>query len=319
MIGVRKQHKAFGRGTLTFLYPRNRKILAYIRRHEDERILCVANLSREAQAVELDLLGMPRRGADRADRRRRLPAGRRPALHADAAGLRLLLVPARRARPRRRAGTTPAPDPLPEFVTLTAPGGQPRPRARKAASGSSSSAMRCRSSSPASAGSPARAAAVGKVARHARSAPSPGEPNALVDASTVATAEGASSAISCRSRVLWGEENLRFGAPKLSYTLAKVRTGPKLGALIDAAYDERFVTGPDRARCRRRGRRAGSDGSAPLRGHRGVPRRSSCRRSPHRRRRAEQRLVDRRRRGDAEDLPAARAPARSRRSRWRAS
>ena len=40
--------------------------------------------------------------------------------------------------------------------------------------------------------------------------------------------------------VLWGEENLRFGAPKLSWTLAKIRNGPKLGAIIDASYDERF-------------------------------------------------------------------------------
>ncbi len=40
--------------------------------------------------------------------------------------------------------------------------------------------------------------------------------------------------------MLWGEENLRFGAPKLSWTLAKIRTGPKLGALIDASWDERF-------------------------------------------------------------------------------
>ncbi len=40
--------------------------------------------------------------------------------------------------------------------------------------------------------------------------------------------------------VMWGEQNLRFGAPKLSYTLAKVRTGPNLGALIDGAFDERF-------------------------------------------------------------------------------
>jgi len=55
LIAVRKQHPAFGRGTFRMLYPRNRKILAYIRQHEDDVILCVANLSRAAQAVELDL------------------------------------------------------------------------------------------------------------------------------------------------------------------------------------------------------------------------------------------------------------------------
>jgi maltose alpha-D-glucosyltransferase/alpha-amylase len=55
MLSIRSWRKAFGRGTITFLYPRNRKILAYLRQYEDEVILCVANLSRAAQAVELEL------------------------------------------------------------------------------------------------------------------------------------------------------------------------------------------------------------------------------------------------------------------------
>ena len=55
LIAVRQQHKSFGRGTLRFLYPGNRKVLAYVREHEGEVMLCVANLSRSAQAVELDL------------------------------------------------------------------------------------------------------------------------------------------------------------------------------------------------------------------------------------------------------------------------
>ena len=60
LLGVRKQQKAFGRGTLKMLSPSNRRILAYIREFTDndvttETILCVANVSRSAQAVELDL------------------------------------------------------------------------------------------------------------------------------------------------------------------------------------------------------------------------------------------------------------------------
>ena len=55
MVSVRKNHAAFGRGSLTFLYPRNRRVIAFLREYEGERILCVANLSRSAQAVELDL------------------------------------------------------------------------------------------------------------------------------------------------------------------------------------------------------------------------------------------------------------------------
>jgi maltose alpha-D-glucosyltransferase/alpha-amylase len=60
MLAVRGRHKAFGRGTQRFLYPGNRKVLAFLREFtlEDgrsETILCVSNLSRTAQAVELDL------------------------------------------------------------------------------------------------------------------------------------------------------------------------------------------------------------------------------------------------------------------------
>jgi maltose alpha-D-glucosyltransferase/alpha-amylase len=54
-IAIRKHFKAFGRGTVEFLYPENRKILAFIRTYGDERILVVANLSRFVQCAELDL------------------------------------------------------------------------------------------------------------------------------------------------------------------------------------------------------------------------------------------------------------------------
>ncbi len=55
MVATRRRYKAFGRGTLTFLEPGNRKVLAFLREFEDEAILCVANLSRVPQAAELDL------------------------------------------------------------------------------------------------------------------------------------------------------------------------------------------------------------------------------------------------------------------------
>lgn len=55
MLSLRGRHPAFGRGSLRFLAPGNRKILAYLREYNGETILCVANLSRLPQAVELDL------------------------------------------------------------------------------------------------------------------------------------------------------------------------------------------------------------------------------------------------------------------------
>lgn len=54
-IALRKRYKAFGRGTTEFLHPENRKVMAFVRRHESECILIVANLSRYVQHVELDL------------------------------------------------------------------------------------------------------------------------------------------------------------------------------------------------------------------------------------------------------------------------
>jgi maltose alpha-D-glucosyltransferase/alpha-amylase len=55
LIALRKRSAALGRGTIEFLYPENRKVLAYIRAYQEERILVVANLSQFAQYVELDL------------------------------------------------------------------------------------------------------------------------------------------------------------------------------------------------------------------------------------------------------------------------
>ena len=55
LIQLRKRYAAFGRGTLEMLHPENRKVLAFVRRHGDEVILVVANLSRFVQFADLDL------------------------------------------------------------------------------------------------------------------------------------------------------------------------------------------------------------------------------------------------------------------------
>jgi maltose alpha-D-glucosyltransferase/alpha-amylase len=55
LVQVRKQHQAFGRGSIEFLQPENPHVLAYLREHEDDVILVVNNLSGAAQAVRLDL------------------------------------------------------------------------------------------------------------------------------------------------------------------------------------------------------------------------------------------------------------------------
>jgi len=55
IVALRRRHQTFGRGQIEFLDVTNRKILAFVRRYDDETILCVANLARNVQPAELDL------------------------------------------------------------------------------------------------------------------------------------------------------------------------------------------------------------------------------------------------------------------------
>jgi maltose alpha-D-glucosyltransferase/alpha-amylase len=55
LLAARKRFQAFGRGDLTFLHPENYKVLAFVRSFENEQVLVVANLSRFAQHVDLNL------------------------------------------------------------------------------------------------------------------------------------------------------------------------------------------------------------------------------------------------------------------------
>src|SRR5947209_3459597 len=59
LLAARKRTQAFGRGTLAFLQPDNYKVLAFVRQYGEERILVVANLSRFAQHVDLNLSEFP--------------------------------------------------------------------------------------------------------------------------------------------------------------------------------------------------------------------------------------------------------------------
>jgi maltose alpha-D-glucosyltransferase/alpha-amylase len=65
LIALRKRHAVLGRGTIEFLEPENAHVLAFVRHPTEEMgtgeqpLLCVANLSRLAQQVELDLRAFP--------------------------------------------------------------------------------------------------------------------------------------------------------------------------------------------------------------------------------------------------------------------
>jgi maltose alpha-D-glucosyltransferase/alpha-amylase len=124
ILAVRKQHGAFGRGTLTLLYPANRRILAYLREYastsEDqtvETILCVANVSRSAQAVELDLSAYSGRvPVEMVGGSAFPPIGQLPyLLTLPPYGFFWFLLAAEAKMP---AWHTPAPEPLPDLATL---------------------------------------------------------------------------------------------------------------------------------------------------------------------------------------------------------
>lgn len=55
VVAMRRRFRSFGLGGIEFLLPDNPKVLVFVRRHEDETMLVLANLSRFAQSVELDL------------------------------------------------------------------------------------------------------------------------------------------------------------------------------------------------------------------------------------------------------------------------
>ena len=116
-LAVRRQHRTFGRGSLRILYPRNRKMLAYLRQYEDETILCVANLSRQPRAVELDLAEFAGRVPIELDGAIPFPPIGQLTylLTLPAYGFYWFVLAAEAELP---AWHTPAPETMPEYVTL---------------------------------------------------------------------------------------------------------------------------------------------------------------------------------------------------------
>src|SRR5690606_23866399 len=117
MLAARARFQAFGRGTLRLLYPSNRKILAYLREFDGETVLCVANLSRTLQAVELELAEFNGRvPLDFFDGNAFPPIGELPyLLTLPPYGVYIFQVTSEAGLPDWH---TPAPEPLPEFRTL---------------------------------------------------------------------------------------------------------------------------------------------------------------------------------------------------------
>ena len=157
LIAGQEAARAFGRGTLELPLPAQPQgPVPMSASLGDEQILCVANLAASAQAADLDLSRLGRCRAGRTARPLGLPADRRPALHGDAAGLRLLLVP---PHPRggaaalvHRAGAAPARIRHPGRCAMVSTAPSP------SAISVRSRPMSCRNICRANAGSPARTA-----------------------------------------------------------------------------------------------------------------------------------------------------------------
>ena len=222
------------------LYPRNRKVLAYLREHEGERILCVANLARSAQAVELDLGAFKACVPVELLGRSRVPADRRAALPADPAGLRLLLVRARRGG--RAAALARADAGAAAGVHHARAARRLARRRSKAGAGASSSARSCRPSSSSSAGS---------APRTGRS-PAPGSANwaelgggrdghLLAEIEVGARRRRGAAALLPAARDQLGRAGPepRLAAPRRSRS-RQVRRGAKVGVLYDATGRHRF-------------------------------------------------------------------------------
>jgi maltose alpha-D-glucosyltransferase/alpha-amylase len=237
-IAVRKSGKAFGRGTMTFLYPRNRKILAYLREYEDETILCLFNLSRAAQAVELDL----------ADYKGRVPIemGGRVAFPPIGDLPYLLTLPGHgffwfvlAGEAEAPAWYQPATEPLPDFMTLVLIHGW-----RTVSEGVPARQFQ-RKVLPAYL---ANQRWFGGKDKHIESV-------SLLPWSEISGAEGSSYLLAAVDiRFAGGESQLYFlplalawdeiylkPSPQLATTLAKIRRGAKIGALVDAAAESEFA------------------------------------------------------------------------------
>jgi maltose alpha-D-glucosyltransferase / alpha-amylase len=118
VLAVRRRYGGlFGRGELRFLYPRNRKVLAYLREWQGRSLLCVANLARTLQAVELDLAEFDGRVPIDVVGAAALPAVTRAAyvLTLPPYGFYTLELAGRSHLPD---WYTPEPEPLPELRTL---------------------------------------------------------------------------------------------------------------------------------------------------------------------------------------------------------
>ncbi|MEZ5875173.1 MAG: maltose alpha-D-glucosyltransferase [Hyphomicrobiales bacterium] len=242
MIAVRQSHKAFGHGSITFLRPRNRKVLAYLREHDGEVVLCVFNLSRSAQAVELDLsvqkgkVPVELTGASTFP-----PIGTLPYL---------LTLPAYgfywfTLADASRLPSLPdlAPESLPELETLVLGDGwnviQSQRDDRERIDRFVYELLPTYLSHQRWFG-PKDATIVSATPERVGELPQGDDESFLLLATKVVLEDGATQRYFLPLALAWGEDGLKPESPLLPYVLAKIRRGPRAGIVFDAAAGEAF-------------------------------------------------------------------------------
>ena len=238
-IGIRRRSAVFGRGEMHFLYPGNRKVLAYTRSLEGEdAVLCVFNISRSAQAVELDLSA--HEGAvpvELASGNAFPPVGHLPYM--------LTLPPFGffwfQLSPDGRMPEwhVPHTEVMPEFRTLTC-----RDASTQGALAQDNRAVLERDILPVFLPLQRWFAAKGGRIQRVRVRPGASVKAGGRDyvlAQVDVDVAGETQIYLMPLGALWGEDHVQPGAPTLPMTLAKLRRTNRLGALIDAAHEASFV------------------------------------------------------------------------------
>ncbi len=237
MLRVRQEFQAFGRGTLEFLYPGNRKIFAYLRRFEDQTILCVVNLSRTAQAVELDLSEFTGRvPIELSGRTAFPPVGDLPyLLTLPGYGFSWFALVESAQAPNWYSDT---PEPMPSFLTLVL-----RKSLEELTGGRNRQMLEeeiLPDYLPKHRWFPGKDRAVESVSVDDTLVLSGrGDPQLLC--LLTVRQDGETARYQLPLAVTWDEAALRPGSPTLSWTLARMRRFRYVGALHDAMFSDEFA------------------------------------------------------------------------------
>ena len=238
LIAVRQGRRTFGRGTQTFLYPGNRKILAYLREYEGETILCVFNLSRNAQATDLDLTGYQGRVPIELLGRTSFPPVTDPSYRLTLPGHGFFWFLLAELDPLGAGGGA-MPEPLPDFITVVLTHGWRGITEGRVGRDLGRQALPAYL--PKQRWFSAKDRTIRSVKLEAAGELRGREGVYLLTELDVAFAQGTGQRYFLPLAAAWGEENLASGSPLRPYTLAQARRGPSLGALYDATHSDGFV------------------------------------------------------------------------------